>query len=177
MSDNPLKLKSIHHVELWVGNAKQAAYFYRQAFGFSQIAYAGLETGQRDHTSYALSQGKARVMVSSPLDSTGPIAAHIAAHGDAVRDIAFHVEDADRAFEEAVRRGARPAVEPYDRAEPCGAVRQAAIHTYGDTIHSLLSYKDYRRPFLPGFSPPEVPRDPARIPRADHLVSNLQLGN
>ena len=74
MSDNPLKLKSIHHVEFWVGNAKQAAYFYRQAFGFSQIAYAGLETGQRDHTSYALSQGKARLVVTSPLDSAGPIA-------------------------------------------------------------------------------------------------------
>jgi len=176
VTDNPLKLKSIHHVELWVGNAKQAAYFYRQAFGFSQIAYAGLETGQRDHTSYALSQGKARLMVSSPLDSTGPIAAHIAAHGDAVRDIAFQVEDADRAFEEAVRRGARPAIEPFDRRDPCGAVRQAAIHTYGDTIHSLLSYKDYRGPFLPGFSTREVPGDPAGILRVDHIVGNVELG-
>src|SRR5260221_10022589 len=119
MTDNPLKLKSIHHVELWVGNAKQAAYFYRQAFGFSQIAYAGLETEQRDHTSYALSQGKARLLVSSPLDSTGPIAAHIAAHGDAVRDIAFEVQDADRAFEEAGPPGARPAFEPLHPPHPC----------------------------------------------------------
>src|SRR5207253_5492679 len=102
MSGNPLKLKSIHHVELWTGNAKQAAYFYRQAFGFSQIAYAGLETGQRDRTSYALAQGKARLMVTSPLDAAGPMATHIAAHGDGVRDIAFMVDDADRAFEEAV---------------------------------------------------------------------------
>src|SRR5258708_11902319 len=128
MSDNPLKLKSIHHVELWVGNAKQAAYFYRQAFGFSQIAYAGLETGQRDYTSYALSQGKARLMVSSPLDSTGPIAAHIAAHGDAVRDIAFQVEDADRAFEEAVPRGGPPAVPPLHPLYPYRAARPAAHH-------------------------------------------------
>src|SRR5262252_4687137 len=95
--DNPLKLKSIHHVEFWVGNAKQAAYFYRQAFGFSQIAYAGLETGQRDRTSYALAQGKARLLLSSPLDSESAIAEHIATHGDAVRDIAFLVDDADRA--------------------------------------------------------------------------------
>src|SRR6266850_8352019 len=92
VTDNPLKLKSIHHVELWVGNAKQAAYFYRQAFGFSQIAYAGLETGQRDHSSYALSQGKARLAVTSPLDSTGAMAQHIAVHGDAVHDIAFLVD-------------------------------------------------------------------------------------
>jgi 4-hydroxyphenylpyruvate dioxygenase len=176
VTDDPLKLKSIHHVEFWVGNAKQAAYFYRQAFGFSQIAYAGLETGQRDHTSYALSQGKARLVVTSPLDSAGPIATHIAAHGDAVRDIAFQVEDADRAFEEAVRRGARPAMEPFDRSDRCGAVRQAAIHTYGDTIHSFISYKDYRGPFLPGFSTREVPGDSTGILRVDHIVGNVELG-
>src|SRR6267142_1788541 len=84
VTDNPLKLKSIHHVEFWVGNARQAAYFYRQAFGFSQIAYAGLETGQRDRTCYALTQGKARLLLSSPLDSSGAIAEHTAQHGDAV---------------------------------------------------------------------------------------------
>src|SRR6266705_2413841 len=124
MSDNPLKLRSIHHVELWVGNAKQAAYFYRNAFGFSQIAYAGLETGQRNHTSYALSQGKARLVATSPLDPDSAIAKHIATHGDAVRDIAFLVDDADRAFEEALRRGAKPAFEPTDRNDQCGAIRQ-----------------------------------------------------
>src|SRR5213594_987727 len=96
VSDNPLKLRAIHHVEFWVGNAKQAAYFYRSAFGFSQIAYAGLETGQRDHTSYALSQGKARLVVTSPLDPDSAISSHVATHGDAVQDIAFLVDDADR---------------------------------------------------------------------------------
>jgi 4-hydroxyphenylpyruvate dioxygenase len=176
VTDNPLKLKSIHHVEFWVGNAKQAAYFYRQAFGFSQIAYAGLETGQRDHTSYALSQGKARLVLTSPLTSAGPIAAHIASHGDAVRDIAFLVEDADRAFDEAVRRGARPAMEPTDRGDRCGAVRQAAIHTYGDTVHSFISNKDYRGPFLPGFSTRAVHGDPLGILRMDHIVGNVELG-
>jgi 4-hydroxyphenylpyruvate dioxygenase len=176
MSDNPLKLRSIHHVEFWVGNAKQAAYFYRQAFGFSQIAYAGLETGQRDRTSYALTQGKARLLLSSPLDSSGEIAEHTASHGDAVRDIAFLVDDADRAFEEAVRRGARPAMETRDLSDKCGAVRQAAIHTYGDTIHSFISYKDYRGPFLPGFVTRDVAGQPVGILRIDHIVGNVELG-
>ncbi len=176
MSDNPLKLRSIHHVEFWVGNARQAAYFYRQAFGFSQIAYAGLETGQRDRTSYALAQGKARLLLSSPLDSDGAIAEHTTRHGDAVRDIAFLVDDADRAFEEAVRRGAQPAMEPRDLSDQCGAVRQAAIHTYGDTIHSFISYKDYRGPFLPGFATREVPGQPVGILRVDHIVGNVELG-
>jgi 4-hydroxyphenylpyruvate dioxygenase len=176
MSDNPLKLRSIHHVEFWVGNARQAAYFYRQAFGFSQIAYTGLETGQRDRTSYALTQGKARLLLSSPLDSSGAIAEHTARHGDAVRDIAFLVDDADRAFKEAVRRGARPAMEPRDLSDECGSVRQAAIHTYGDTIHSFISYKDYRGPFLPGFAMRDVAGQPIGILRIDHIVGNVELG-
>lgn len=176
MSANPLKLKAIQHVEFWVGNAKQASYFYRQAFGFSQFAYAGLETGQRDRSSYALEQGKARLVVSSPLDSNGEMAAHIAKHGDAVKDIAFLVDDADRAFEEAVRRGARPAIEPHEDRDPCGAVRRAAIHTYGDTIHSFISYGDYRGPFLPGFVGREAPSKPVGIRRIDHIVGNVELG-
>jgi 4-hydroxyphenylpyruvate dioxygenase len=176
MSDNPLKLRSIHHVEFWVGNARQAAYFYRQAFGFSQIAYAGLETGQRDRTSYVLAQGKARLLLSSPLDPNSAIAEHTARHGDAVRDIAFLVDDAERAFDEAVRRGAKPAVEPRDLSDKCGSVRQAAIHTYGDTIHSFISYKDYRGPFLPGFATREIPGEPVGILRIDHIVGNVELG-
>ena len=176
MSDNPLKLRSIHHVEFWVGNARQAAYFYRQAFGFSQIAYAGMETGQRDRTSYALAQGKARLLLSSPLEGSGTIAEHIARHGDAVRDIAFLVDDADRAFDEAVRRGAQPAMEPHDLSDQCGAVRQAAIHTYGDTIHSFISYKGYSGPFLPGFAPRDVAGEPVGILRVDHIVGNVELG-
>ena len=176
MSENPLKLKSIHHVEFWVGNAKQASYYYRQAFGFSQIAYSGLETGRRDCASYALAQGKARLMLTSPLDSGGAMTAHIGGHGDAVRDIAFLVEDADSAFEEAGRRGAKPAMEPQDRKDACGSVRQAAIHAYGDLVHSFISYKDYRGPFLPGFITREAPGEPAGILRIDHIVGNVELG-
>jgi 4-hydroxyphenylpyruvate dioxygenase len=173
---NPLKLKAIHHVEFWVGNARQAAYFYRNAFGFSQLAYAGLETGRRDHASWALGQGKARFVFTSPLGADGPISAHIAAHGDSVRDIAFLVDDADRAFEEALRRGAAPAIEPADLEDRRGKVRRAAIRTYGDTIHSFLSYKDYRGPFLPGFEAREVAGRPAGILRIDHIVGNVELG-
>jgi 4-hydroxyphenylpyruvate dioxygenase len=173
---NPLRLKSIHHVEFWVGNAKQAAYYYRNAFGFSQFAYAGLETGQREAASYALQQGKARIVLTTPLRSEGPIADHVRLHGDGVRDIAFHVDDADAAFHEAVRRGARPVLEPADRSDAHGVVRHAAIATYGDTIHSFIGLGDYRGPFLPGFVEKAVPGRDAGLLRIDHMVGNVELG-
>lgn len=176
MSDNPLKLRQIHHVEFWVGNARQAAFFYRRAFGFSQFAYAGLETGERAMTSYALRQGKARFVLSTPLSPDHPAAEHIRLHGDSVRDVAFQVDDADRAFEEAVRRGGEPAVEPHDVADRHGTVRRAAVKTYGDTIHSFISLDDYNGPFLPGFEAREVPGEDAGILRIDHIVGNVELG-
>src|SRR5205814_3616833 len=110
--ENPLKLKRVHHVELWSGNAKQAAYFYRKAFGFSQIAYCGLETGNRESASYVLAQGKIRFVITSPLGGDHPAAEHVRRHGDGARDIALQVEDADFAYNEAVRRGATGVVEP-----------------------------------------------------------------
>jgi 4-hydroxyphenylpyruvate dioxygenase len=176
MGANPLKLRQIHHVELWVGNAKQAAFFYRQAFGFSPFAYAGLETGQRATTSYALQQGKARLLLTTPLSPDGPIAEHIRLHGDGVRDIAFQVDDAGAAFEEAVRRGARPAVEPHTVSDEHGEVRRAAIHTYGDTLHSFISSHDYSGPFLPGFQARSAPGADVGILRIDHIVGNVELG-
>jgi 4-hydroxyphenylpyruvate dioxygenase len=176
MISNPLKLKSIHHVEFWVGNAKQAAYYYRNAFGFSQFAYAGLETGQREAASYALRQGKATLLISTPLNSGGPIDKHLLTHGDSVRDIAFDVADADHAFHEAVARGAKPAMEPHDVRDEHGGIRRAAIHTYGDTIHSLISNVDYKGPFLPGFSAQEATGRDAGILRIDHIVGNVELG-
>src|SRR5205085_12521965 len=121
--ENPLKLKRIHHVEFWAGNAKQSAYFYRKAFGFSQLAYSGLETGNRETASYVLSQGKIRFVITSPLRGEHPASEHIRKHGDGVVDIALLVEDADFAFEEAVRRGARPAAEPHDLRDENGVVR------------------------------------------------------
>ena len=176
MSTNPLRLKSVHHVELWVGNALQAAFFYRQAFGFSQFAYAGLETGRRDATSHALRQGKARIVLTTPLGPDGPMSDHIRQHGDGVRDIAFHVDDADAAFAEAIARGARPVSEPADMGDEHGTIRHAAIATYGDTIHSFISYDDYRGPFLPGFAERHAPGRDAGLLRIDHMVGNVELG-
>src|SRR5205085_8942719 len=125
--ENPLRLKRIHHVEFWAGNAKQSAYFYRKAFGFSQLAYSGLETGNRETASYVLSQGKIRFVITSPLTPSHPASDHVRNHGDGVHDIALLVEDADFAFEEAVRRGALPAVEPHDVTDANGSVRRASI--------------------------------------------------
>jgi len=176
MTRNPLRLKSIHHVEFWVGNARQAAYFYRRGFGFSETAYAGLETGWRDRTSYLLTQGKIRFLLTTPLAPEHPASEHLKCHGDGVRDIAFDVDDADAAFEEAVRRGAEPAIEPRELSDQHGRVRHAAIRTYGDTIHSFISNVDYRGPFLPGFTPRDVPGEDLGLLRVDHIVGNVEIG-
>jgi 4-hydroxyphenylpyruvate dioxygenase len=176
MSEKPLKLRQIHHVEFWVGNAKQASFFYRNAFGFSQIAYAGLETKRRDLTSYVVQQGKARFVFSTALSPDHPCAAHVHRHGDGVRDIAFQVDDADAAFHEAVKRGAEPAIEPFDVSDDHGIVRRASIKTYGDTLHSFISTHDYQGPFLPGFVERRVPGPDAGILRIDHIVGNVELG-
>jgi 4-hydroxyphenylpyruvate dioxygenase len=137
---NPLGLKKIHHVEFYVGNAKQAEFYYRKAFGFSRAAYSGLETGNRETTSYLLRQNRVNFVLTTPLLPEHPAAEHIKRHGDGVRDIAFQVEDADHAFNEAVKRGATAVVEPHDLKDENGSVRHAAIATYGDTIHSFYSY-------------------------------------
>lgn len=174
--NNPLHLRRIHHVEIWCSNAKQAAFFYRNAMGFSQIAYSGLETGSRDVASYALQQGKATLVLSTPLCTGGAMHDHIRKHGDAVRDIAFHVNDADAAYAEAVSRGARGLVEPRTLTDENGTVRHAAIATYGETVHSLISYEDYKGPFLPGYKALELPGDDAGLLRIDHIVGNVELG-
>jgi 4-hydroxyphenylpyruvate dioxygenase len=176
MNHNPLGLKKVHHVEFWVGNAKQASFYYRNAFGFAQKAYAGLETGQRETTSYCLSQGAVRFVLTSPLLSNHPAGEHIKSHGDGVRDIALQVEDADFAFNEAIRRGAKPAIEPRDLTDDNGTVRHAAISAYGDTIHSFISYKNYNGPFLPGFVSSEIEGQDLGIVRIDHIVANVELG-
>src|SRR5882762_3596969 len=126
--ENPLKLKRIHHIEFWVGNARQAAYFYRKGFGFSQTAYKGLETGERRVTSYALTQGRINFLFTTPLGANQPGSEHIRDHGDGVWDVALHVEDADRAFEEAMRRGAQVAEEPHNETDRYGTIRRAAVH-------------------------------------------------
>jgi 4-hydroxyphenylpyruvate dioxygenase len=174
--DNPLQIKRIHHVEFWVGNARQAAFYYRNAFGFSQKAYRGQETGSRDAASYFLAQGKANIVLTTPLAAAHPAAEHIRKHGDGVRDIALEVADADVAFEHALARGAEAAEAPHDLKDEHGTVRRAAIRTYGDTIHSLLSRRGYDGPFLPGYAEQNVPGDDAGILRIDHMVGNVELG-
>ena len=139
-TQNPLGLKKIHHVEFYVGNAKQAEFYYRKAFGFSRAAYRGLETGDREVTSYLMRQNRVNFILTTPLNPEHPAAEHIKQHGDGVRDIAFQVENADHAFNEAVKRGATAIVEPHDWSDANGSVRHAAIATYGDTIHSFISY-------------------------------------
>jgi len=174
--ENPLKLKKIHHVEFWVGNSKQSAFFYRKGFGFSQIAYKGLETGCRTEASYVLNQNKTNFVLTTALVPDSPIAEHVKKHGDGVKDICLHVEDADFAFQEALRRGADPAEEPHDVRDKHGSIRRAAVKTYGDTIHSMISFKDYVGPFLPGYALAEVPGEEVGILRVDHMVGNVELG-
>ncbi len=176
MDHNPLNLKRIHHVEFWVGNAKQAAYYYRLAFGFSQFAYSGLETGNREATSYAMQQGNARFLLTTPLTGDSQIAEHIKLHGDGVRDIAFEVPDAAAAFAEAVKRGATPCVEPHELSDEHGMVRHASIHTYGETLHSFISHHGYSGPFLPGYTTAAVPGAGVGLLVVDHMVGNVELG-
>ena len=176
MSTNPLPLNAIHHVELLVGNAKQAAYYYRRAFGFSQIAYAGPETGVRNQASYVLAQGQIRLVVSTPLSPEDPMAEHLHKHGDGVLDIAFLVPDVDACFREAVTRGARAALAPYDLADNCGRIRRAKIQVYGDTLHSFISLLDYSGPFLPGYQPRRKPAAGVGLKSIDHIVGNVEAG-
>lgn len=171
-----LALKRIHHIEFYVGNARQAAYYYRTAWGFSQVAYSGLETGQRDRTSYVMSQGKATFVLTTPHDASHPVAAHLSKHGDGVKDIAFEVEDADAAWALALERGARSAVEPHTVSDANGEIRRASIHTYGDTIHTFISKKGYSGPFLPGFVAAEIKGEDVGFVRVDHCVGNVELG-
>lgn len=194
---NPLGLKKIHHVEFYVGNAKQAEFYYRKAFGFSRAAYSGLETGNRETTSYLMRQVNINFVLTTPLSPEHPAAEHIKQHGDGVRDIAFYVEDADHAYHEAVKRGATSVIEPHDMSDENGTVRHAAIATYGDTIHSFYSYNSpknppanaggspssdtsdrysYVGPFLPGFSEQQVDGEPTGIMLVDHIVGNVELG-
>src|SRR5580693_4062034 len=129
-----LPLKGTDHVEFYVGNARQAAYFYRAAFGMSLVAYAGPETGQRDRASYVVQQGKIRFVLTTPLRSSDPIAEHIHRHGDGVRSIALWVDDARQAWRETTARGAISVAEPYEKSDEYGRVLLASIRAYGDTI-------------------------------------------
>ncbi|MFO7653387.1 MAG: 4-hydroxyphenylpyruvate dioxygenase [Candidatus Krumholzibacteriia bacterium] len=168
-----LDLKRIHHIELWVGNARQAAYFYRKAFGFDQVAYRGPETGDQERASYCLRQGNIFLTLTSPLTPHDPINVWLTMHGDGVRDIAFEVDDVAAAFRIAVERGAQPVQPPVDVEASDGAVRRAAIRTYGDTVHSFIERGGYDG-FLPGFALDEVKGGNVGLHCVDHVVGNVE---
>src|SRR6184192_2672236 len=151
MADDFMPLDGWDHLEFWVGNAKQAAYFYEHAMGFTRTAYAGPETGVRDRASYVLEQGEIRFVLTSPLREEHEVTRHQAKHGDGVRDIALTVPDATEAYRQAVQRGARGVSEPSTVEDEFGRVETAAIATYGDTIHTFVNRTDYAGPFKPGF--------------------------
>lgn len=170
----PLPINHIHHVELAVGNAKQASFFYRHTFGFDQVGYAGPETGQRARASYFLRQGNARIILTTPLLKDDPMAEFIHLHGDGVIDIAFHVANADEAYAESVARGALPAVEPHTVSDKHGSIRKASIHTYGDVIHSFITPIDYKGIFMPHFEPWEMRGRSTGLRSYDHMVGNVE---
>ena len=177
-STDTFPINGTDFVEFYVGNAKQASQYYRTAFGFQLVAYRGPENGTRDRASYLLQQNKVRLVLTSALTPDHPAAEHVARHGDGVRDIALWVDDARLAFNLAVERGARPAQKPTVLRDEAGEVVIAGIHTYGDTIHSLVERRNYKGLFLPGFqtvsprySPPSV-----GLQYVDHCVGNVELG-
>jgi 4-hydroxyphenylpyruvate dioxygenase len=166
------------YVEFYVGNAKQAAHYYRSAFGFQLVAYRGPETGTRDRASYLVQQNKVRLVLTSALGPDHPVAEHVLRHGDGVRDIALWVDDAREAFARAVERGARSVAEPTVLRDDEGEVVIAAFHTYGDTIHTLVERRNYSGAFLPGFRRLESRFNPSPVGllHVDHCVGNVELG-
>jgi len=165
-------------IEFYVGNAKQAAQFYRQVFGYKIVAYRGPETGTRDRASYVIVQDKVRFILTTALRPDSDIATHVHKHGDGVKDIALWVDDARTSFKLAVERGAQPAYEPKSLTDENGEVVIAGIRTYGETIHSLVERKNYKGIFMPGFVPfaGRGDADGVGLKYVDHCVGNVELG-
>jgi len=176
-TDDFLRIKAVDHVGFWVGNARQTAFYYQHAFGFTPVAYAGLETKVRERASYVLQQGRIRFVVSAPYGPEGPIAEHVHRHGDGVRDIALEVEDVDRAYRETVKRGATGVQEPVTVEDGNGSIRRAAIATYGDTIHSFVDRSAYRGAFWPGYAALDATPQDGPLLYVDHVVGNVPLGD
>jgi len=179
-ADDFLPLLGTDYVELYVGNAKQAAHFYKTAFGFQSLAYAGLETGLKDRTSYVLVQDKIRLVLTTPMPGTDnqEIFDHLAKHGDGVKVIALWVDDATRSWEETTKRGAKSYFEPRRESDEHGEVVRSGIHTYGDTVHVFVERKNYKGVFMPNFEPWESHYNPAPVglKYIDHMVGNVDWG-
>ncbi len=170
-----LPLLGTDYVELYVGNAKQSAHFYKTAFGFQSEAYAGLETGIKDRVSYVLKQDKIRLVLTTPIIEGGPINEHINKHGDGVKVVALWVEDATKAWEETTKRGAKSFMEPTAEEDDFGKVIRSGIHTYGETVHIFVERKAYDGAFLPGFKKWESHYNPSPtgLKFIDHMVGNV----
>ncbi|WP_406685513.1 4-hydroxyphenylpyruvate dioxygenase [Seonamhaeicola sp. MEBiC1930] len=173
-----LPLLGTDYVELYVGNAKQAAHFYKTAFGFQSFAYRGLETGSKDTVSYVLKQDKIKLMLTTPLNSSHSINNHIVKHGDGVKVIALWVEDARKAYEETTSRGAKSYMEPVVEKDEHGEVVRAGIYTYGETVHMFVERKNYNGVFMPGFEKWKSDYNPVPLglKYVDHMVGNVGWG-
>jgi 4-hydroxyphenylpyruvate dioxygenase len=178
MSTDFLPLNGTDHIEFYVGNAKQAAYYYQHAFGFELVAYAGPETGIRDRASYVLQQGKVRFVLTTALHPDHEITRHVAQHGDGVKVLALWVDDAEKSYYETMSRGAKSHTEPHTISDANGEVKVSAIHTYGETIHKFIERKNYNGPFLPGYKEAKssMKVKPVGFEVVDHCVGNVELG-
>jgi 4-hydroxyphenylpyruvate dioxygenase len=173
-----MPLNGIDHVELFVGNATQAAFFYTRAYGFKRVAYRGLETGSRERTSHVLQQGRIRLVLTGTLQSDSEIAGHHARHGDGVKVIALSVPDAARAYREATQRGATGVAEPHEISDEDGTVKLATIRAYGETLHTFVERGGYDGAFLPGFERvDDDTQDSGMLLTIDHIVGNVELGH
>lgn len=174
-ADDFLPLLGTDYVELYVGNAKQAAHYYMSAWGFQPLAYAGLETGMKDRVSYVVVQDKIKLVLTSPLKPDGPINAHINSHGDGVKVVALWVDDAKDSWKQTTQRGAENALKPMVLQDNDGEVVMSGIHTYGETLHYFIERKNYRGPFMPGFQAwkPDAQFDSVGLKFIDHMVGNV----
>ncbi|MDZ4765847.1 MAG: 4-hydroxyphenylpyruvate dioxygenase [Chloroflexota bacterium] len=170
------QIKNVDHLHFYVGNAKQAMYYWWKGFGFKPIGYSGLETGNRQFASYVLQSGQIRIVVSSSYTPTHEIAAHHLLHGDGVKTIALTVDDVERAYHETTARGAIGMWSPREEADEYGIYRTAAIRTYGETLHVFVDRSDYTGVFAPSYKPLDLPYTSAGIAAVDHVVGNVQLG-
>ena len=173
-----LPLNGTDHIEFYVGNAKQSAYYYQVAWGYELIAYAGPETGVRDKASYVLKQGKIVLILSTALNANTEISNHVNTHGDGVKYLSLWVDDATKSYEETIKRGAKSYMEPTKFEDENGYVIISGIHTYGETIHKFVERSNYNGPFLPGYEKPshKIDSTPVGLKHIDHCVGNVELG-
>lgn len=174
-----MPLNGTDYVELYVSNAKQAAYFYKAALGFQSYAYAGLETGLKERESYVVAQGKIKLMFTSPLKSNTLVGKHIDKHGDGVKVVALWVDNATDAYNTAINKGARSYMKPVEISDDDGTIIRSGIHTYGETVHVFIERTNYNGHFLPGFihwQTPDFNPPSVGLKYIDHMVGNVALG-